>query len=62
LGFEVLLPIGIRLSKRIPILDVYAPWLLLLGSYGGIFVAAFVACDPTVDPFASKGVPTSFAR
>lgn len=45
-AFEILLPIGIRLSKRIPVLDAYAPWLLLLGSYGAIFVAAFIVCEP----------------
>jgi KAP family P-loop domain len=45
-AFEVLLPLGIRLGNRIPILDAYAPWLLLLGCYGGIFLAAFIACEP----------------
>lgn len=45
-AFELLLPIGIRLSRRIPILDAYAPWLLLVGCYGGIFAAAFIACEP----------------
>lgn len=26
-AFEVLLPIGIHFSKRVPVPDVYAPWL-----------------------------------
>ena len=44
-AFEILLPIGIQVSKRIPLLDAYAPWLLLFGCYGLIFAVAFVACE-----------------
>jgi len=43
--FEILLPIGIRVSKRVPLLDAYAPWLLLIGCYGLIFAVAFIACE-----------------
>lgn len=44
-AFEVLLPIGIPVSKKVPLLDAYAPWLLVFGCYGLIFAVAFVACE-----------------